>query len=588
MSQPTLAPLARHMDARIAELIERVVERLPQRTQYYAAMPVDDLRIAVTNLYKLIRSGVEDNGLERLARGLTQIGRNRLAQGGSTDDLQTAVDVVREINLSLVGDLVHSEPDAAAPAFAWLDQIGSMSVRIFSGFAQEALARQAEELNISMVVSERLEQAEGLSEATEVLFEHLARLGVDRAVVSTISGDDPANHYVVSVFERDPAAPTPAAGAALSPTRLLGDLTPNTTFVSLDATTAELPAEILDLFAPLGVTTLAVFPLWYRQDARGLLLLGYRQPHQISAQEQRFLGLLARMLRNRVLTIRLAERLNEQIEQATAFRSMVEDVQDIAIIGDLNGGITYVNLAGAQALEIDRSQDLVDQSFFRFVAPEERAMLGEQVMPTLLGGQPWKGEVTLMSATGRQIPVVSSVVPLRDPEGRLIGIGGIHRDERERLALIELLRQSNTDQEHTLDLLRQISTPLVPVIEGILVMPIIGEVDTPRANQILEALLGGITRTGADTIILDITGVPVVDTAVANALIQSARAGRLLGAEVLLVGITPEVAQALVGLGADLSELVTRGDLQSGIAYALRRRGYRIARDDMAPVPGEF
>jgi PAS domain S-box-containing protein len=587
MAQPTLAPLARRMDARLEELVEQMVERLPQRSQYYAAMPVEDLRFAATNLYKLIRSGVEDNGIERLLQGITQIGRNRLAQGGSTDDLQTAIDVAREINLSLVEDIVHSEPDAALPAFVWLDQLSSMALKIFSQFAREALARQAEELSISMVVSERLEQAQVLSEAVEVLFEHLARLGVDRALVSTISGDDPADHHVVSVFERDPAAPAPAAGMALSPARLLAELTPDTTFVSLDMATAEVPAEILDLFAPLGVRMLAVFPLWYRQEARGLLLLGYRQSHQINAQEQRFLGLLARMLRNRILTIRLAERLNEQIEQVIVFRSMVEDLQDIAIIGDLNGGISYVNLAGAQALEINRSQDLVDQSFFRFVAPEERARLGEQVMPTLLGGQPWKGEVTFMSATGRQIPVVSSVVPLRDLEGRLIGIGGIHRDERERLALIESLRRSNADQEHTLDLLRQISTPLVPVIEGILVMPIIGEVDTPRANQILEALLGGIARTGADTIILDITGVPVVDTAVANALILSARAGRLLGAEVLLVGITPEVAQALVGLGADLSELVTRGDLQSGIAYALRRRGYRIARDDVAPVPGD-
>lgn len=587
MPQPTLAPLARRMDARLDELIERVVERLPQRSQFYAAMPVEYLRAAAANLYKLIRAGLQDDGTERLMQGIAQIGRNRIAQGGSTDDLQTAIDVIREINLSLVDDLAHSEPDAATPAFVWLDQIGAMSMKIFSGFAQEALTRQAEELNISMVVSERLEQAEGLSEATEALFEHLAPLGVDRAVVSTITGDDPAAHHIVGVFDRDPAAPKPAAGTPVSPPLLLGDLAPGTAFVLFDAATAELPAEFLDLFTPLGVATLAVFPLWYRQETRGLLLLGYRQPHQISAQEQRFLGLLARMLRNRILTIRLAERLNEQLKQVAVFRSMVEDVQDIGIIGDLSGGITYVNQAGAQALEIDHSQEPMDLSFFRFVAPEERPRLRDVVMPALLDGQPWKGEITLLSATGSPIPVVSSVVPLRDPDGRLIGIGGIHRDERERLELIESLRRSNAEQEHTLDLLRQISTPLVPVMKGILVMPIIGEVDTPRANQILEALLGGIARTGADTIILDITGVPVVDTAVANALIQSARAGRLLGAEVLLVGITPEVAQALVGLGADLSELVTRGDLQSGIAYALRRRGYRIARDGLAPVDGE-
>jgi rsbT co-antagonist protein RsbR len=100
----------------------------------------------------------------------------------------------------------------------------------------------------------------------------------------------------------------------------------------------------------------------------------------------------------------------------------------------------------------------------------------------------------------------------------------------------------------------------------------------------METLLEGVTRARADTIILDITGVPLVDTGVANALVQAARAVRLLGAEAILVGITPEVAQTLVGLGANLGEIVTRGDLQSGITYALRRRGYSIQRNSAVRV----
>jgi rsbT co-antagonist protein RsbR len=180
--------------------------------------------------------------------------------------------------------------------------------------------------------------------------------------------------------------------------------------------------------------------------------------------------------------------------------------------------------------------------------------------------------------------MASSSIALFDADGKLLGVGGINRDERERLALIESLQQSNAELQHTLDLVREISTPLVPVMDGILVMPIVGEVDGRRAQQMQEMLLEGISRGGADTVILDITGVPVVDTSVANALIQAARASRLLGAESVLVGITPEVAQSLVGLGVDLRELVTRGDLQNGIAYALRRRGYRIVRDTAAPA----
>jgi rsbT co-antagonist protein RsbR len=104
-----------------------------------------------------------------------------------------------------------------------------------------------------------------------------------------------------------------------------------------------------------------------------------------------------------------------------------------------------------------------------------------------------------------------------------------------------------------------------------MVMPLIGAVDSQRAQQVIETLLEGIARSGAVVAILDITGVPVVDTQVANALLRAAQAVKLLGAQILLTGIRPEVAQTLVGLGADLSGIVTCGSLQTGIAYATRR-----------------
>jgi anti-anti-sigma regulatory factor len=120
--------------------------------------------------------------------------------------------------------------------------------------------------------------------------------------------------------------------------------------------------------------------------------------------------------------------------------------------------------------------------------------------------------------------------------------------------------------------LAELSTPLIPISEAVMVMPLIGSVDARRAQQVLETLLEGIGRTGADVAILDITGVPVVDTMVANGLIQAAQAARLLGATVMLTGIRPEVAQTLVGLGVDLRGIVTHSTLQSGIAAVLRTR----------------
>jgi rsbT co-antagonist protein RsbR len=119
--------------------------------------------------------------------------------------------------------------------------------------------------------------------------------------------------------------------------------------------------------------------------------------------------------------------------------------------------------------------------------------------------------------------------------------------------------------------LAELSTPLIPISDQVMVMPLIGAVDSQRAQQVIETLLEGIARSGAVVAILDITGVPVVDTQVANALLRAAQAVKLLGAQVVLTGIRPEVAQTLVGLGADLSGIVTCGSLQSGIVYANRR-----------------
>jgi anti-anti-sigma regulatory factor len=118
--------------------------------------------------------------------------------------------------------------------------------------------------------------------------------------------------------------------------------------------------------------------------------------------------------------------------------------------------------------------------------------------------------------------------------------------------------------------LRELSTPLIPIADEVVVMPLIGSMDTRRVQQVLETLLSGVAELRARVAIIDITGVPVVDTQVANALVRAAQSVKLLGAQVILTGIRPEVAQTLVGLGADLQTIITRGTLQSGISFALR------------------
>jgi rsbT co-antagonist protein RsbR len=167
----------------------------------------------------------------------------------------------------------------------------------------------------------------------------------------------------------------------------------------------------------------------------------------------------------------------------------------------------------------------------------------------------WSLKFPLFTETGETLAVcgmVNDITPIR-------------LDKKERASL----QQQIIDYQNLL--LAELSTPLIPVAEGVLVMPLIGSIDDARARRIMEALLEGVSRHRARSVILDVTGISVMDGSVAEALIRSARGARLLGAEVLLTGIKPATAQVFAGLGGDLAGLVTLGSLQTAIAYALQR-----------------
>jgi rsbT co-antagonist protein RsbR len=150
------------------------------------------------------------------------------------------------------------------------------------------------------------------------------------------------------------------------------------------------------------------------------------------------------------------------------------------------------------------------------------------------------------------------------------------------IALYEGYEQANNDIiESQKSALQELSTPIIPIYEGILVLPLVGSVDSDRAGRIMEGLLEGINANNADVVIMDITGVPVIDTGVANYLLQAARAARLLGSQVVLVGIGAEIAQTIVQLGIDLTGIVTRSNLQTGIEYALALRDLAIGPASM-------
>lgn len=142
--------------------------------------------------------------------------------------------------------------------------------------------------------------------------------------------------------------------------------------------------------------------------------------------------------------------------------------------------------------------------------------------------------------------------------------------------LLEERSQALAVQQRLLSVIADLSAPLLPLLPGVLALPIVGALDSDRMHRIHAQLLQSISATHTQVVLLDITGVPVVDTQVAAALLGMARAARLLGCRVIMVGIRPEIAQSLVGLGVSLDEITTHGTLADGLNTALRLTGNRL------------
>jgi rsbT co-antagonist protein RsbR len=130
--------------------------------------------------------------------------------------------------------------------------------------------------------------------------------------------------------------------------------------------------------------------------------------------------------------------------------------------------------------------------------------------------------------------------------------------------------------------LLELSTPVVELWEGVLALPLIGTLDSNRTQVVMESLLDKIVQSGAALAIIDITGVPTVDTLVAQHLMKTVAAARLMGADCIISGIRPQIAQTIVHLGVDLSAVTTKASLADAFAIALKRTGARIVSGDKA------
>src|SRR6266511_3867373 len=135
--------------------------------------------------------------------------------------------------------------------------------------------------------------------------------------------------------------------------------------------------------------------------------------------------------------------------------------------------------------------------------------------------------------------------------------------------------------------MRELSTPALQVRNRLLILPIIGVLDSGRARQLTDQLLAAIQTNRAKVVVIDITGVPTIDVTVANHLVQTVKASQLMGARVIITGLSSEIANALVDLGVDLSMMRTVGDLQGGLEEAERLLGYKVVQADESSVRAE-
>lgn len=226
-------------------------------------------------------------------------------------------------------------------------------------------------------------------------------------------------------------------------------------------------------------------------------------------------------------------------------------------------GATFVSENLREKFGYEPRQFLEDSRFWADrIHPDDAARVFNDLRALFEHGH-HSHEYRFLHADGTWRWVHDELTLKRDAGGRPVEMLGTWQDISERKETELLVRRQA-------EALSDLSTPLIPITDDILVMPLVGAIDAQRAEQVLGTLLDGIARRGARTAIIDITGVAVVDVQVASALVKMARAVRLLGASVVLTGIRPDVARTLVEIGAELTEITTRSTLQAGVVHAMR------------------
>jgi PAS domain S-box-containing protein len=265
-----------------------------------------------------------------------------------------------------------------------------------------------------------------------------------------------------------------------------------------------------------------------------------------------------------------AEMEGMEVGSDTHYRLLVDSVNDYAIITlDVDGNVTTWN-KGAARIKGYTPEEIIGRHFSCFYPQEKiRARLPERELRAAATEGRFEDEGWRVRKDGSQFWANVIITALRDQAGNLVGFGKVTRDLTEQKQAEETIARQAQE-------ILEVSTPVVQVWDGVVAAPLIGTLDSQRTEQFMERLLQRIVETNSSVALVDITGVPTIDTQTAQHLIETITAVRMLGAQVVLTGVRPALAQTLVHLGIDLSHIVTRSSLSAGLRIALDLLGLHV------------
>jgi PAS domain S-box-containing protein len=255
-----------------------------------------------------------------------------------------------------------------------------------------------------------------------------------------------------------------------------------------------------------------------------------------------------------------------------SFRLLVESLKDYAIVMLDPGGHVASWNAGAERFKGYRAEEIIGQHFSCFYPADavQRGLPENELKAAAKDGR-FEDEGWRVRKDGKKFWANVIISALCDKDGTLRGFSKVTRDLTERKQAEEQIQQQSRE-------IMELSTPVMQVWQGVVVAPLIGSLDSNRTQQFMERLLNRIVETNSPVALVDITGVPTIDTQTAQHLIETISAVRLLGAQVVLTGVRPAIAQTLVHLGIDLSNIMTRASLSAGLQVALDILNLKVVR----------